>query len=114
MQEKIVQLAEIMDSAISEIKNAKTININGEEFVDFTYRDTIPLLGEAASYLGSSIISCKFVRDINKYKYMIQSMNSEAIEFWMEIYSEKMKLENVYGAPKRGYAGGYRMTPIGS
>ena len=111
---EVQKLGTLMECAIAEIHNARTITINGETFADFTYRKTVPLLGEAASYLGYSIISCKFVRDMGRYKYMVQSMNPEVIEYWIGIMADKMGLDNIYGAPKRGYAGGYRDTMVGT
>lgn len=100
----------VINDTLQKIKEGKRIFLDGVECVDFTYYDSPPEAPEASSILGLPLLYSNFITSIQKYKFGIISASPETIRYWMDNTAKNLELEDVYGDPARGYAGGYRSS----
>lgn len=102
------QLISDIKTAVSEILNAKTLNIQGVEVADFTYHLPPVEVSEGCIIANKPVIIMGFDKATGRYKFNILGGTPEFVQTWMTTMAIKLGLEDIYGVPMRGYAGGYR------
>lgn len=91
-------------SAIEALKNAPKIQLGGVEVADLADGKVISQLPEAGAYTGIPFVALVPSPDGRK-KYVIQAAPANAVIVFMN--GGYKPLFDYYGAPARGFAGGY-------
>lgn len=90
--------------AVEKLKNAKKVVLGGVEVADLADGNVIPQLPEAGAYAGIPFVALVPSPDGRK-KYVLQAAPPAAIEAFLA--GAFAPLYDYYGAPARGFAGGY-------
>ncbi|RMG35341.1 MAG: hypothetical protein D6732_09455 [Methanobacteriota archaeon] len=95
--------------AIEKISSFPRIFILGEEIIDARGQGVVPELPEASLRLCMPIMYGPIPTREGRDKCGILGASPELIQAWLDRKIEPSKnLRDLYGVPKRGYAGGYR------
>ncbi|MBA1247623.1 hypothetical protein [Pseudomonas luteola] len=100
------QLRATIEAAIEQVKALKPISIAGHEFFDAMDHD-IPELSEASAMLGRPVMYSMPEPRSGRIKVGALNGSPDMLQAWMSCAREVLGLEDVYGNPIRGYAGGY-------
>ena len=100
-------LRKTIELAKDKIASSPKLQINGQTVYDMT-AEPVPELPEAAAQMIVSYMAKLPQPTGNKFTF--SSTNPELVEFWMNVYApQTLGLVGIYGVPKRGYAGGYKL-----
>ena len=82
------------------------VRIGQHEFVD-AMDGTVPELSEASAILALPVMYGMNDSRSGRIKVGVLNGTPEMLQAWMKYAEQVMDLEDVYGSPARGYAGGY-------
>jgi hypothetical protein len=100
-----------INDAIEQVKALQPFIIAGHEFFDAMDHD-IPELSEASAILGRPVMYSMPEPRSGRIKVGALNGSPVMLDDWMRCARDVLKLEDVYGNPIRGYAGGYLREDI--
>ncbi len=105
-QMTVEQFHQGLDNTIESLKKCSMLNIGGHEFIDAmdTQHEWV---SDASAILGRSVMYAYFDRRVRRNKVGVLNGSPEALAAWMEWAKTRPYLEDIYGDPVRGFAGGY-------
>ncbi len=100
-----------VEEGIELIRRCPVMMIRGHEFVD-ALDGSVPELSEVSAILGVPVMYG--MNDVRSGRIKVGALNGspEALAAWMQYAEHAMHLQDVYGDPVRGYAGGYMATGV--
>jgi hypothetical protein len=99
-------LAMQVDEGIEMVRALPTVTVGAHKFID-ALDGTVPELSEVSAILGVPVMYG--MQDGRSGRIKVGALNGtpEALTAWMEYAEHAMHLQDIYGSPIRGYAGGY-------
>lgn len=94
-----------IEAAMDEIQKADKIDLGGTIAADMRRPAPIPELPEAATRLGIDYVSGPLIGPDGRRKYTVSG--ESAARAFLDGWGEANGLIDLYGDPKRGFAGGY-------
>lgn len=108
MGKKPQELMEMTDNAVAELQKLPSKLLEGGESVVVVNR-YIPEMYEAAAMTGVALMYSRNDKSTKKTKVSLINASPAVIESWLKwARSSESGLEGVYGAPDKGYAGGFK------
>lgn len=102
----VAELDKLMRRARAMMRNAPVVNIAGNPVVDLRGMK-VPDSHEVSAQDGIAVMYSLMDKASGRRKEGIMGANEAVIDVWMSA-AEYSGLNDIYGAPSRGYAGGYR------